>query len=371
MGFIVKELDANELILQLDSLGQLHKLDLELEPQTRRNRPKRSFSSAIITGMANQTFLLNNNNNNNNHQQTPLLATTARLMRASLMFLFQDINFKSFKEISAQVTIMAGLEKEFLRYDEIGVKKKAQKTARAKHTLIKKELSIDSKIIQIWCIDSGRGAAYRRGMVFQHRRVSWIREIPQHYRKTCQIERLSRLCSWSGYKEYVQKLVVTTLRANSVAAGESGDISFASLWRDHEIMYHVAALMPLRQHDTQQVHRKRYIGNGSILTHILWRTCWIYSFSVCIDIVCIVFMENKAAQRFKPESIRSQFLHVFIVVYYERINQQDAWRVEVLHNKNVKPFSPPVPSPPIFYDEEVLRAFLLLKRECLTVQQIQ
>lgn len=128
MGFIVKELDANELILQLDSLGQLHKLDLELEPQTRRNRPKRSFSSAIITGMANQTFLLNNNNNNNNHQQTPLLATTARLMRASLMFLFQDINFKSFKEISAQVTIMAGLEKEFLRYDEIGVKKKKKST---------------------------------------------------------------------------------------------------------------------------------------------------------------------------------------------------------------------------------------------------
>ena len=50
---------------------------------------------------------------------------------------------------------------------------------------------------------------------------------------------------------------------NYVTAGESGEISFASSWNNHEIMYHVAALMPLRQNDIQQIHRKRYIGNGS------------------------------------------------------------------------------------------------------------
>lgn len=76
-------------------------------------------------------------------------------------------------------------------------------------------------------------------------------------------------------------------------------------------------------------------------------------------------MEVGTTQRFTPESIRSQFLHVFIVVYYERTNQQDSWRVEVLYNKDVKPFSPPVPSPPVFYDEDELRGFLLLKRECV------
>lgn len=141
-------------------------------------------------------------------------------------------------------------------------------------------------------------------------------------------------------------------------------MSFASAWRDHEIMYHVAALMPLRQHDTQQVHRKRYIGNGSTLDDIRFDgTCWIDSFSACVDIVCIVFMEGSTTQQFTPESIRSQFLHVFILVYYERVSQQDTWRVEVLYNKNVRPFSPPVPSPPIFYDAEALRGFLLLKRE--------
>lgn len=156
MGFIVKELDATELILQLDSLGQLHKLDLELEPQTKRNRPKRSFSSAIITGMTNQTFLLNNSSC---HQQpSTAVTTTARLMRAALMFLFQDINLKSFKEISAQVTILAGLEKEFLRYDEIGVISKERMPAQKQ--ALNDLFLLDSKIIQIWCIDSGRGAAY-------------------------------------------------------------------------------------------------------------------------------------------------------------------------------------------------------------------
>lgn len=45
-------------------------------------------------------------------------------------------------------------------------------------------------------------------------------------------------------------------------AGESGETSFASSWRDCEIMFHVAPLMPLRENDKQQVHRKRYIGNG-------------------------------------------------------------------------------------------------------------
>lgn len=45
-------------------------------------------------------------------------------------------------------------------------------------------------------------------------------------------------------------------------AGESGEISYASSWKDHEIMFHVAPLMPSKDNDSQQVHRKRYIGNG-------------------------------------------------------------------------------------------------------------
>ncbi|CEP18522.1 hypothetical protein [Parasitella parasitica] len=262
MGFIVKELDANELILQLDSLGQLFKLDLEPEPQTRRNRPKRSFSSAIITGMTNQPFL----QNNNSQQPITAVPTATKLMRAALLFLFQDINFRLFKEISAQVTIMAGLEKEFLRYDEIGV----------------------PKSYKFGVLTVGEG---------QQTEEEWFAntEISTGYEKFLDI--LGKPVKLKDYTGFAAGLDTKT--------GESGEISYASCWRDHEIMYHVAALMPLRKQDTQQVHRKRYIGNG--------------------------------------------------------INQQDTWRVEVLHSKDVKPFSPPVPSPPTFHDKEELRGFLLLK----------
>ncbi|CAO3626743.1 unnamed protein product [Mucor fragilis] len=300
MGLVVKELDATELILQLDSLGQLHKLDLELEPQTRRNRPKRSFSSAIITGMTHQTFLPSNHHHHHQQQGTAV-TTTARLMRASLMFLFQDINFRLFKEISAQVTILAGLEKEFLRYDEIGI----------------------PKSYKFGVLTVGEG---------QHTEEEWFSNTGMTIGFEKFLHIIGTPVKLKDYQGYAAGLDTKT--------GESGETSFASAWRDHEIMYHVAALMPLRQHDTQQVHRKRYIGN---------------------DIVCIVFMEGSTTQRFTPESIRSQFLHVFIIVHYERVSQQDTWRVEVLYNNNVKPFSPPVPSPPIFYDADELRGFLLLK----------
>lgn len=47
-------------------------------------------------------------------------------------------------------------------------------------------------------------------------------------------------------------------------AGETGEISYASRWREYDIMFHIAPLMPCREHDTQQVHRKRHIGNGNL-----------------------------------------------------------------------------------------------------------
>lgn len=113
-------------------------------------------------------------------------------------------------------------------------------------------------------------------------------------------------------------------------------MSFASSWRDCEIMFHVAPLMPWRENDKQQVHRKRYIGN---------------------DIVCIVFVEGKTA-KFDPDVIRSQFLHVYIVIHPEG---KSAWRIQVATKKNVKDFTPMLSSPSIIRDEDELRAFLLLK----------
>lgn len=52
-------------------------------------------------------------------------------------------------------------------------------------------------------------------------------------------------------------------------ADESGQVSFVSSWKDHDIMFHVAPLMPVRENDNQQIHRKRHIGNGNIYIYII------------------------------------------------------------------------------------------------------
>lgn len=115
MGFIVNESDAKELILQLDeSLGPSHcKLGLAID---NRYKPLRSFSSAVITGISNHQYNSHHQESNNTHRQS-----TTKIMRAAILFLFHDIDFKLFKELSAEATILSGLEKEFLKYDEIGV----------------------------------------------------------------------------------------------------------------------------------------------------------------------------------------------------------------------------------------------------------
>lgn len=114
MGFVVNESDANDLILQLESSNRLHLLGMQQESTTKRGRPLRSISSAIITSMTHQHY-------HHNHHQRQQYYESVKILRASLLFLFEDIKLCGFKELSAEMTILCGLEKEFLRYDEIGV----------------------------------------------------------------------------------------------------------------------------------------------------------------------------------------------------------------------------------------------------------
>lgn len=46
-------------------------------------------------------------------------------------------------------------------------------------------------------------------------------------------------------------------------AGESGTHVYTSKWKDFDIVYHVAPLIPARKSDRQQIHRKRHVGNGA------------------------------------------------------------------------------------------------------------
>ncbi|ORX59016.1 hypothetical protein DM01DRAFT_1282914 [Hesseltinella vesiculosa] len=118
--------------------------------------------------------------------------------------------------------------------------------------------------------------------------------------------------------------------------GESGETSVISSWQHYEMMFHVAALMPFRPNDRQQVHRKRYLGN---------------------DIVCVVFLDGPDAL-FDPTAIKSKFLHVYILV--QPVSPQ-GWRVEVVRKQAVPEFGPPLPNPPIFDDPQRLHEFLAVK----------
>jgi hypothetical protein len=60
-------------------------------------------------------------------------------------------------------------------------------------------------------------------------------------------------------------------------------------------MYHVSTLLPFSKEDPQQIQRKRHIGN---------------------DIVSVIFVDGVAP--FNPKTIKSQFLHVWIVVRQEK-----------------------------------------------------
>ncbi|KAI9274964.1 hypothetical protein EDC94DRAFT_509315 [Helicostylum pulchrum] len=122
-------------------------------------------------------------------------------------------------------------------------------------------------------------------------------------------------------------------------SGDSGDYTYTNVWNENILAYHVSTLIPSRPGDKQQIQRKRHIGN---------------------DIVCIVFVEGN--QPFNPTAIKSQFLHVFIVVHQEVSNKAKLWRVEIVSVKDVPDFGPSLPeNSAVFYNEKELEQFLLAK----------
>ncbi|KAJ3121754.1 signal-induced proliferation-associated 1-like protein 3 [Nowakowskiella sp. JEL0407] len=129
-----------------------------------------------------------------------------------------------------------------------------------------------------------------------------------------------------------------------VKNGQTGTHTVHTQWRNFEITYHVSTLLPYFPEDPQQIQRKRHIGN---------------------DLVCVVFMEGENGQ-FDPSLIRSQFIHIYIIVTLEKMSEVNSrmvplYRVMVTSSAEVCPFGPHLPSPPLFLGEEALREFLLAK----------
>ncbi|XP_037107919.1 rap1 GTPase-activating protein 1 isoform X8 [Syngnathus acus] len=124
-----------------------------------------------------------------------------------------------------------------------------------------------------------------------------------------------------------------------VTHGQTGTESVYTNFHGKEIMFHVSTKLPYTEGDSQQLQRKRHIGN---------------------DIVAIVFQEENTP--FVPDMIQSNFLHAYVVVQVEdACTDNVTYKVSVTARDDVPFFGPALPDPAIFRKGPELREFLFTK----------
>ncbi|XP_061936606.1 rap1 GTPase-activating protein 1 isoform X8 [Apis cerana] len=121
--------------------------------------------------------------------------------------------------------------------------------------------------------------------------------------------------------------------------GQTGDSAVYEVFRGREVLFHVASLLPYSPGDSQQLQRKRHIGN---------------------DIVAIIFQEEPTP--FSPDMIASHFLHAFIVVQVvDPCTPNTRYKVSVTARNDVPLFGPALPTPAVFLRGIEFKEFLLTK----------
>uniref|UniRef100_A0A1A8Q0T3 RAP1 GTPase activating protein n=1 Tax=Nothobranchius rachovii TaxID=451742 RepID=A0A1A8Q0T3_9TELE len=124
-----------------------------------------------------------------------------------------------------------------------------------------------------------------------------------------------------------------------VTHGQTGTESVYTHFHNKEIMLHVSTKLPYTEGDSQQLQRKRHIGN---------------------DIVAIVFQEENTP--FVPDMIQSNFLHAYVVVQVENACTDNVtYKVSVTARDDVPFFGPTLPDPAIFKKGPDFHEFLFTK----------
>ncbi|KAI8971612.1 hypothetical protein BDF20DRAFT_688664 [Mycotypha africana] len=290
--YIIHESMAKETRMRLEKLNKGYRLEKTSLSDRRSGKP---FASKNKDRCSISSSSSNTGDNSIDNSQS------SKMLRAALLTVCPDVDLQYFKELSAESTIMAGLEKDLLKYDELHIPK------RYKFGVL--TIRDNQTTEEAWFSNTGLS-----------------REL-HHFLAT-----MGRKVELKGYTGYAAGLDTKT--------GESGKYAYISKWNNFDIVFHVAPMMPSQMNDRQQVLRKKHIGN---------------------DIVCIIFLEGSGKQKFNPEAIRSQFLHVYIIVRPETSGGRKFWRVEVVRKSGIKDFGPPLPSPPVFYDDATLKDYLTVK----------
>ncbi|XP_077586574.1 rap1 GTPase-activating protein 1 isoform X3 [Stigmatopora nigra] len=124
-----------------------------------------------------------------------------------------------------------------------------------------------------------------------------------------------------------------------VTHGQTGAESVYCNYGNKEVMFHVSTKLPYTEGDTQQLQRKRHIGN---------------------DIVAIVFQEENTP--FVPDMIASNFLHAYIVVQVDNpCSENVLYKVSVTARDDVPFFGPALPNPAVFKKGLDFHEFLFTK----------
>uniref|UniRef100_A0AAQ5ZJH7 Rap-GAP domain-containing protein n=1 Tax=Amphiprion ocellaris TaxID=80972 RepID=A0AAQ5ZJH7_AMPOC len=124
-----------------------------------------------------------------------------------------------------------------------------------------------------------------------------------------------------------------------VTHGQTGTESIYTNFHNKEVMFHVSTKLPYTEGDSQQLQRKRHIGN---------------------DIVAIVFQEENTP--FVPDMIQSNFLHAYVVVQVENTCTDNVtYKVSVTARDDVPFFGPALPDPAIFKKGPEFHEFLFTK----------
>ncbi|XP_071333089.1 rap1 GTPase-activating protein 1-like isoform X7 [Trachinotus anak] len=124
-----------------------------------------------------------------------------------------------------------------------------------------------------------------------------------------------------------------------VTHGQTGAESVYCNYHNKEVMFHVSTKLPYTEGDTQQLQRKRHIGN---------------------DIVAIVFQEENTP--FVPDMIASNFLHAYVVVQVVNPCSDDVlYKVSVTARDDVPFFGPALPNPAVFKKGPEFHDFLFTK----------
>ncbi|KAM9855926.1 rap1 GTPase-activating protein 1 isoform 6-T6 [Aulostomus maculatus] len=124
-----------------------------------------------------------------------------------------------------------------------------------------------------------------------------------------------------------------------VTHGQTGTESVYCNYRNKEVMFHVSTKLPYTEGDTQQLQRKRHIGN---------------------DIVAIVFQEENTP--FVPDMIASNFLHAYVVVQVVNpCSDNVLYKVSVTARDDVPFFGPALPNPAVFKKGPEFHEFLFTK----------